>query len=122
MGDLPVPSTIPASTVDVASGTTRTVTTTDRVTLVDHARWSTDGQRPVVQVEHFTDDETVERITDVAMFATYPDCSSSRDQIVFTTHDCDPAGGLVSLSTVNPDGSGLRLLDTFRASHPRLQP
>jgi Tol biopolymer transport system component len=164
------------------SGTVTTTTQTERLSLVDQARWSPTGDQLVVQLEQFTPDGTETGaaialvptaggtptlITNFDLVATYPDWNPRSDSIVFSSHDVDTEDVPVQLFTVNADGSdltplvfhgsatqrsvqpswtpdgqqivfvdwgnratslinpngtALQTLTTFRASHPRLRP
>ena len=88
--------------------------------VLDQARWSGDGQALVFQIERFDAQgrETGAAIATVSAaggspnpltpfdLATYPDWNRQTNQIVFTTHDVDPAGGHVGIFTAASDGSG----------------
>ncbi|WEO78707.1 DPP IV N-terminal domain-containing protein [Cryobacterium sp. SO2] len=176
------PSSSAIDIVDVESRAVTTATQTDRLSLVDQARWSPTGDQLVVQLEQFTPDGTETGaaiaivptaggtptpITNFDLVATYPDWNPRSDSIVFASHDVDTEDEPVQLFTVNADGSGLtplvfdgaatqrsvqpswtpdgqqiifvewenratslinpdgtslQTLTTFRASHPRLRP
>lgn len=103
-------------------------------------RWSPDGERMVISLEHYegadsdlidgsvigvidADDPSVPLrvLTDPSMFASYPDWSPDGERIVFTTYDLGfrdsgnyadrmPASNLY---TITPDGSDLRQLTHY---------
>ncbi|WP_166792698.1 PD40 domain-containing protein [Cryobacterium algoricola] len=116
------PSTSAIALVDLESGEAKTIAQTEPLELVDQARWSHDGTRLAVQVEHFdaTGKEiggaigivpavggVPKAITDFSLFATYPDWDPECDRIVFTTNEFNPAGGPVDLYLVGADGTDL---------------
>lgn len=135
-------STSAVDVVDVDSSDVRTITETERLTIVDQPRWAPDGDRIVLQLEQFTDDGTetgaaiavlpasggtAAPITDFSLVATYPDWNPVEDTIVFASHDVDTNDEPVQLYTVRADGSGLTPLlldgsDTQRSVQPSWTP
>jgi Tol biopolymer transport system component len=135
----PASSTI--RVVDVATGVSRVVTSSENGELVDNPRWSRDGSTIVLQTDRF-DDQGNEiasfiavapsaggpftRLTDGEMFGMYPDWSPTEDLIVFCTYDLGPFQTTTEASnlyTIRPDGTGLTALTDFprggdRATQP----
>jgi len=124
--------------VDVTTGDLKTLVETTGPDYPFYPRWSPDGKSIVISIQRFattgTEDcqttgsaiatvdldaetPTPSLLTDVAMFADYPDWSPDGSTLVFTTYDLgirdactiDPAQSS-DLYTVQPDGSGLTQL------------
>jgi Tol biopolymer transport system component len=135
----PASSTI--RVVDVATGVSRVVTTSEPGELVDNARWSRDGSTIVFQIDRFDDvgneigsfiavapsaGGAFTRLTGGEMFGMYPDWSPTQDLIVFCTYDLGPFQTTTEASnlyTIHPDGTGLTALTDFprggdRATQP----
>jgi Tol biopolymer transport system component len=137
--------------VEVATGTRRIVYEGPASTVLDYPRWSPDGTSIVFEATTFPDPSlskgkatgsTVavvdaakpgakpDILTKPAMFATYPDWSSSGNLIVFSTYDLgefqatdEPS----NLYTIKPDGSDMSKLTSYgsagqRATQPSWTP
>ena len=118
--------------LDVRTRAVRTVVTaTDNRDVFAWPRWSPDGRRIVLETQHWSDLSTdahlvgttigvvtlgdpkavIRRLTDPAMWPTYPDWSPAGGVILFSTRPWDDLpDGPSNLYTIHPDGSGLALL------------
>ncbi len=125
--------------VSVGTATVRTVVTSRGPDYVFYPRWSPDGKSIVVSIERFAtknvddscpigssiaiaenlgDAASLRRITDLAMFADYPDWSPDGSKVVFSTFDLgardngctDGVTHPSDLYTIRPDGTNLTQL------------
>jgi Tol biopolymer transport system component len=112
-------------TVDLESGTVSTIVRARLPKLVQFPSWSADGRFLVYEESRFTDDRPSSsalvvtalggrdsrRLTDPAMFASYPDWSPTDDRIAFITYDLGAFPETThtsNLFTIRADGSELR--------------
>lgn len=122
---------------------TRAITTVAAASGADAytgPRWSPDGQRIVLAVEHWTDpspdgkltetaiaivdlldsEPTPKVITDWSLWANYPDWHPTEDLIVFSTRPWTALDeGPSNLYTMRPDGTDLTQLTDFAAGETR---
>jgi Tol biopolymer transport system component len=124
--------------VEVESGETRVIATSDPGEILDNPRWSPDGATLVFQIDHFEDGEEtalyvatapaaggdVARLTDGDLFGGYPDWNPQDGRIVFATYDLGPfeslpEGEASNLYTISPDGTDLTQLTDLPANGAR---
>lgn len=129
--------------LDLASGTVREVVRTEFPTLMTGPRWSGDGTRLAIGVEHIDADGNdlgstialvdaaggaLTEVTDPAGFAFYPDWNAAGDAIVFdqqtVQYAMDPSGDAKTwnLFVMSPDGSGLRQITNVAQGTKLFQP
>jgi Tol biopolymer transport system component len=127
--------------LDVATGSLSTVTTGVSTDQFLWPRWSPDGKRVVLEIEHYKtaslavtiEDESAiavvdltrpgtkpKLLTDFAMWATYPDWHPKENLIVFSTRPwADLDTGPSNLYTIRPDGSAMHQLTHYTAAQTR---
>jgi Tol biopolymer transport system component len=136
----------------VAGGDRQVLFRAPSKTALDDPRWSSDGQSIVFTMTRYPDtqitagtatgsaiaviDATGEGakpdiLTDWSMYATYPDWQRhGSEEIVFSTYDLEVFQATdepSNLYSINPDGTGLKILTTFgkaeqRATQPTWTP
>ncbi len=136
------PSKSAIAILNLATKASTVVVQTDQLVVADQARWSHDGTRLVMQLEHFDKSGTElgssigvvaasggvpTPITETGMFGTYPDWNPTSDRIVFVSNDVNPAGGAIAPFLVNADGSELAPLSyegsvSKQSTHPSWTP
>lgn len=141
--------------IDLETGSHRSVAEGTAPEFLVGPRWSPDGGSLVVEIDRYPDEPllvdhgypvvgnaiavvdisgpgpgTLRRLTDWALFATYPDWHPSEDLIVFSTYDLssfqqtdEPS----NLYAIRPDGTEVTQLTTFgpagtRATQPSWTP
>jgi dipeptidyl aminopeptidase/acylaminoacyl peptidase len=126
--------------IDLVTRATRTLARSAGTTQLNLPRWSPDGRSLVVELSTWSTtalenaktgtaiavidlssaSPQAHQLTEWAMSATYPDWSSSRDLLVFSTRPwTDMATGPSNLYVIRPDGSGLTALTTFAEGQSR---
>jgi Tol biopolymer transport system component len=126
--------------LDVATGSLTTVATGADTDQFLWPRWSPDGKRLVVEVDHFTTPDAngtlsgsaiavvdltrpgtkLKVLTDFAMWATYPDWHPKENVIVFSTRPWDDLkAGPSNLYTIRPDGTAMRQLTHYTEGQTR---
>jgi Tol biopolymer transport system component len=127
--------------LDVATGSLTTVTTGGATDQFLWPRWSPDGKRVVLEIEHYTspslaitvEDESAiavvdlahpgakpKFLTDFAMWATYPDWHPKEDLIVFSTRPwADLDEGPSNLYTIRPNGTAMHQLTHYAQGQTR---
>jgi Tol biopolymer transport system component len=129
--------------LDLASGGVSTVLRLERPLVADAPRWSPDGRRLAVQVEQM-DDEGFDTgaaiaivdvaggepryITDLEAFASAPDWSWVRDELVYSVElavlqrTLVPGQETSNLFAILPDGSGGKQITNVRTGERLLAP
>jgi Tol biopolymer transport system component len=127
--------------LDVATGSLTTVTTGAATDQFLWPRWSPDGKRLVLEIEHYKspsltvtiEDESAiavvdlahqgakpKFLTDFAMWATYPDWHPKEDLIVFSTRPwADLDEGPSNLYTIRPNGTAMHQLTHYAQGQTR---
>jgi WD40-like Beta Propeller Repeat len=126
--------------MDVKSKVVTTLAVATGADEFQSPRWSSDGQRIVLELSHWTDATSggelaetaigvvdlrdaapaAKAITDWAWWATYPDWHPSEDLIVFSTRPWTALDeGPSNLYTIRPDGSDVTQLTHFGAGETR---
>jgi Tol biopolymer transport system component len=136
----------------VAGGDRQVLFRAPSKTALDDPRWSSDGQSIVFTMTRYPDTQITagtatgsaiaviaatgegakpDILTDWSMYATYPDWQRhGSEEIVFSTYDLEVFQATdepSNLYSINPDGTGLKILTTFgkaeqRATQPTWTP